>query len=223
RNFVSQMVTEIKNKIYEFVNVGKHIVEGIIEGISSMVSKVVKTVENLASSALDGIRDFLGIASPAKAFIEIGKFCSLGMAEGIAKYAGNVVNETETLGDDVLSSMESTMTQLARAIETDMDVQPTITPVLDLSDVKSGANSLASMLNKGQTYGLAQKVSKQNSLKADDQNGSNMTDNSTTIHNKFELNGLTVRTEADIDEIAKKLYQKQQTSMRGKGLRPAYV
>ncbi|MGL5255380.1 MAG: tape measure protein [Brevinema sp.] len=223
RDFVNQMVDEIQNKVYEFVNVGKNIANGIIDGISSMTSNVVSTVKNLASSALDGIKDFLGIASPSKAFIEIGKFCSVGMAEGITKYANAVVNETKNLGGDALSTMKSTMTKLADAVESDIDAQPIITPVLDLSDVKSGANTLANMLNKGQTYGLAQTISKQNATKVDVQNGSGSSNNSTTINNKFELNGLTVRSEADIDAIAKKLYQKQQTSMRGKGLRTTYA
>lgn len=206
----------------EFVNVGKNIVNGIIDGIQSMVSNVVSTVENLADQALDGIRDFLGIASPSKAFAEVGKFCAVGMADGITKYASGVTDATEDMGDASLKTMQDTMSRLTDAMNADLDSAPVITPVLDLTDVKSGANTLANMLSKGQSYSLAQNVSKQAQLSSALQNGSDPTaTGETTIINKFDLTGLTVRSEADIDAIAKKLLQKQQTAMRGKGMRNA--
>lgn len=208
--------------ISEFVNVGKNIVNGIIDGIQSMISNVVSTVENLADQALDGIKDFLGIASPSKAFAEVGKFCAVGMADGITKYASGVTDATEDMGDASLKTMQDTMSRLTDAMNADLDSAPVITPVLDLTDVKSGANTLANMLSKGQSYSLAQNVSKQAQLSSALQNGSDPTaTGETTIINKFDLTGLTVRSEADIDAIAKKLLQKQQTAMRGKGMRNA--
>ena len=208
--------------ISEFVNVGKNIVNGIIDGIQSMISNVVSTVENLADQALDGIRDFLGIASPSKAFAEVGKFCAVGMADGITKYASGVTDATEDMGDASLKTMQDTMSRLTDAMNADLDSAPVITPVLDLTDVKSGANTLANMLSKGQSYSLAQNVSKQAQLSSALQNGSDPTaTGETTIINKFDLTGLSVRSEADIDAIAKKLLQKQQTAMRGKGMRNA--
>ena len=208
--------------ISEFVNVGKNIVNGIIDGIQSMISNVVSTVEDLADQALDGIKDFLGIASPSKAFAEVGKFCAVGMADGITKYASGVTDATEDMGDASLKTMQDTMSRLTDAMNADLDSAPVITPVLDLTDVKSGANTLANMLSKGQSYSLAQNVSKQAQLSSALQNGSDPTaTGETTIINKFDLTGLTVRSEADIDAIAKKLLQKQQTAMRGKGMRNA--
>lgn len=222
RDFLGQMVDTIQNKVSEFVNVGKNIVNGIIDGIQSMISNVVSTVKNLADQALDGIKDFLGIASPSKAFAEVGKFCAVGMADGITKYASGVTDATEDMGDASLKTMQDTMSRLTDAMNADLDSAPVITPVLDLTDVKSGANTLANMLSKGQSYSLAQNVSKQAQLSSALQNGGDpAATGETTIINKFDLTGLTVRSEADIDAIAKKLLQKQQTAMRGKGMRNA--
>ena len=220
--FVDGILSFFGTSVSEFVNVGKNIVNGIIDGIQSMISNVVSTVENLADQALDGIRDFLGIASPSKAFAEVGKFCAVGMADGITKYASGVTDATEDMGDASLKTMQDTMSRLTDAMNADLDSAPVITPVLDLTDVKSGANTLANMLSKGQSYSLAQNVSKQAQLSSALQNGSDPTaTGETTIINKFDLTGLTVRSEADIDAIAKKLLQKQQTAMRGKGMRNA--
>lgn len=226
KEFLSEMVDTVQNKISDFLDVGKNIVDGIIDGIKSKISDVVSTVKSLAASALQGIKDFLEIASPSKAFAEVGKFCAVGMADGVIANTSGVVDATEDMGDASLKTMQNTMSKITDAMNADLDSAPVITPVLDLTDIKSGANSLANMLSKGQSYKLAQNVSKQDQLSTILQNGSNSDAaiGETTIINKFDLTGLTVRSEADIDAIAKKLLQKQQTAMRGKGVRnPAYA
>jgi len=222
RDFLSEMINTIQGKVSDFMDVGKNIVGGIIDGIQSMIGNVVNTVKNLASSALDGIKDFLGIASPSKEFALVGRYCDEGMADGIARYSKLVTDETEALGDDSLKTMKSTMSKLSDALDTDLDANPVITPVLDLSDVESGANALSNLLNKGQSYGLAASISKSEQRSASDQNGSDSSGNTTTVVNKFDLSNLTVRQESDVDAIAEKLYRKQQTAMRGKGMRVAY-
>ena len=198
------------------------ILQGMIDGIQSMTGNVINTVKNLASSALDGIKNVLGIASPSKEFALVGRYCDEGMAGGIARYSKVVTDETEALGDDSLKTMKSTMSKLSDALDTDLDANPVITPVLDLSDVESGASALSSLLNKGQAYGLAASISKSEQRNASDQNGSDSSNNTTTVVNKFDLSNLTIRQESDVDAIAEKLYHKQQTAMRGKGMRVAY-
>ena len=198
------------------------ILQGMIDGIQSMIGNVVNTVKNLASAALDEAKDILGIASPSKEFALVGRYCDEGMADGIARYSKVVTDETEALGGDSLKIMKSTMSKLSDALDTDLDANPVITPVLDLSDVESGASALSSLLNKGQAYGLAASISKSEQRNASDQNGSDSSNNTTTVVNKFDLSNLTIRQESDVDAIAEKLYHKQQTAMRGKGMRVAY-
>ena len=52
-----------------------------------------------------------------------------------------------------------------------------------------------------------------------DQNRIGDNSTTTTIVNQFDLTGLVVRAETDIDAIASKLYQKQQVAQRGRGMR----
>ncbi len=118
------------------------------------------------------------------------------------------------------------MKGLSDAIDTDMNMNPVITPVLDLSQVQSGAHSLSGMLDQNKSYTLASTVAHTANLAQASQNGSNLSTDEpkqTIINNNFNLSGLTVRSESDIDEISRKLYQKQQIAMRGKGMRTVYA
>lgn len=63
------------------VDVGKEIVRGIWDGITSMASWITEKVTGFFSGIVDGVKGFLGIASPSKAFAEIGGY----MAEGLGK------------------------------------------------------------------------------------------------------------------------------------------
>ena len=224
-DLIDDMIQPFKDSLTEYYNLGADLADAVSRGIESMISDVVETVQGMADEALEGIKDFLEIASPSKKFLEVGKNMALGMANGVANTASYVVGETKNLGQSALSTMGMVMGQLSDAISTDVDLAPIITPVLDLSDVKTGANTLSSILDQNQTtYGLAQTVSKQTRMNI--QNGSSEVAANeavgSTISNNFNISGLTVRSETDINEIAKQLYQLQQNSMRSRGLRPAY-
>ena len=93
------------------------------------------------------------------------------------------------------------------------DLTFTITPVLDLSAVRS--NDIAQLLNKPVQLGTTSTRLAEEAV----QNGSRDVTPTTTIINKFDLTGLTVRQESDVDAIATKLYQKQQIAARGRGQR----
>ena len=68
--------------------VGSDILDGIASGIMEGGKKLVDREKNVASGALNGVKDFLGIHSPSKVFQdEVGKMIDFGLAEGLIKYA----------------------------------------------------------------------------------------------------------------------------------------
>jgi len=219
RSFVAQCVSEIGQKYESFKSAGANLVQGFIEGIGSWISRAATKAAELAKSALSAAEAALGEKSPSKEFARIGAYCSIGMANGISEYAGTVEDATTEMAKSSLNVMSDTMSKLSDEMS-NIDATPTITPVLDLSNVKSGVNTLSGMLDSTQSYALAQSISRQSELGSSIQNGSNLSGNGeTTIVNKFDMTGLTIRSEADIDEIARKLLLKQQSAMRGRGVR----
>ena len=116
------------------------------------------------------------------------------------------------------------MSQISDAVSTEINSDPVIRPVLDLTGVQSGANALNSMM-ASKTYGLAvSKINQDRSSLTNRQNGSNLFgEQGQLIKNEFNLYGVTIRSEADIDKIADQLYRKQENAMRARGIKPSYA
>jgi tape measure domain-containing protein len=123
------------------------IVKGMIKGLAAGGGEIAKEAKNVAKRALDAAKDFLGIHSPSKAFEEVGEFSDKGLAGGLDKYSHIVGKAAEGVGSNALNTLASTLSNVSKVVsEKNFDLQPTITPVLDLSSVKATASKLGSIL-----------------------------------------------------------------------------
>ena len=206
------------------VTVGQGIGDGVIRGINNRADNIVQAGTQLALRLIRAVMDYLGESSPSKVFAEIGEYIDLGLVDGINGYSNLVMKSAEQLGQDSIDGLKSVMSQISDAVSMEINSDPVIRPVLDLTGVKSGANDLNSII-AGSSYNLAaSKLIRDRSMIADRQNGSNLFDeNRQVIKNEFNLYGVTVRSEADIDKIAEQLYHKQENAMRLRGMKPSYA
>ena len=86
------------------------------------------------------------INSPSKIFRELGYSTGEGYVQGIDRYEGRVASAAENMGATALETLKATMSDIADAVMTDVDAQPTIRPVLDLTEVRKSAGQLGGML-----------------------------------------------------------------------------
>lgn len=70
---------------FDWGSVGKNIVEGIKNGFVNMWNSFKQTVENVFTGLVDGVKSFLGIASPSKVFAGIGGYMAEGLGQGFDK------------------------------------------------------------------------------------------------------------------------------------------
>ncbi|MBO5906209.1 MAG: tape measure protein [Kiritimatiellae bacterium] len=163
----------IKTKLSEFKNVGKDMIVGLANGIKENATSVVNKVKEVGQNALNGLKNFLGIKSPSREFMEIGRYSDEGFAKGLSKFAGVVANSATSVGDSALSSMRKSMAGISEVINDDIDSQPTIRPVLDLSAIRSGANSIGGMFGDASVGVLANVGSISSMMNSRNQNGGN--------------------------------------------------
>lgn len=192
-----------------FNNAGYNAAAGFANGIRSGTYRVISAAQYMAYSAKVAAERELDENSPSKIFAGIGKFVSLGFANGITDYAYKAVSASKELASGPIDAVAEALAEM----EDNDDLEFTITPIIDLSNVRSTdiAQLLRTPVQLGQTSAkLAAEV---------DQNGNRPVAETTQIVNKFDCTGMVVREEADIDRIAAKLYQKQQTASRGRGVR----
>jgi len=128
-------------------NLAVAIIDGMTGGLASGAGRVISAVRDIAGNALDSALGFLGIGSPSKEFIKVGEAIVEGWALGMQDNA--VAATTEQIGADVLSTAKLVTEKVAQVMQ-DMDaVEPTITPVLDLSRIQSQAAGVSDILSSG--------------------------------------------------------------------------
>ena len=133
------------DKADDFETAGKNFGQGLVNGINAKQTAVYNAAYALGQKAVQGEKDGQKSNSPSKLTIQAGKWFGEGLVIGIRKMDTQVYNAGHSLGETATRSMSSAVSRVADAINTDIDAQPTIRPVLDLSDVRAGANSINGM------------------------------------------------------------------------------
>lgn len=126
---------------------GLAVVRGMASGISGAVGTIKDAAVNAAKDALNAAKDFLGIHSPSRLFRdEVGVHVPTGIAEGIDKSAHIPVRAVERMGNNALEAMKRTMAGVSDAMAVEGDMNPVISPVLDLSALTKEANKMSGIL-----------------------------------------------------------------------------
>ena len=103
----------------------------------------------LGSNALKGIRKAIAEGSPSKKAMKSGGFTGEGFVIGIRKWINAAHIAGRDLGDSSVSSLKRSISNMSKLVM-DTSTTPTIRPVLDLSNVKMGLDSIDSMFNQNQ-------------------------------------------------------------------------
>lgn len=75
---------------FDWLGLGKNIVEGIIDGFVEMWNDFKNTVHDAVTGVVDEVKDILGIASPSKVFAGIGGYMAEGLGQGFDKEFSSV-------------------------------------------------------------------------------------------------------------------------------------
>lgn len=199
----------------EFSAAGKQCAEGFAAGITANTFKAQATASAMALAALNAAKAVLRINSPSKAFRDIGMSVPEGFAMGIDKLGGMVKNSAVEMADGAIDGTRTAIARIADAINSDIDAQPTIRPVLDLSDVQSGANSLSGMFNMTPSVGVMANVGAISSMMNNRQNGGNddvisaLKDLKSSLSGRtgdtYSINGITYDNGSNVSEAIKTL------------------
>ena len=148
-------VTTIRNYYTSFSNAGGYLGDGLVVGINSRQTAVYNAAYKLGQKAVQGEKDGQKSNSPSKLTIQSGKWFGEGLVIGIKAMGNKVYNAGYNLGDTAVSSISSSISKVADLINTGIDVEPTIHPVLDLSDVQSGARTISGLFANGASVGVS--------------------------------------------------------------------
>ena len=130
----------------KLLQAGRDLIQGFINGLAEKAGAVVAKATEIAGGAVNAVKNFLGINSPSRVFKEIGKFTAQGMAVGLDKYAYMAENSASNIAEGVLNNVKNPLSNVTKLLNGEIDANPKITPVVDLTNVKNGARLLNGML-----------------------------------------------------------------------------
>ncbi|MBO7453156.1 MAG: hypothetical protein J6U54_22720 [Clostridiales bacterium] len=133
---------DLSMKSTKFETYGKNLVLGLQKGITDNQALAVDAAKGMATSTGAVVPKALKEHSPSRLTYGFGKFFSQGFANGINDYAGEAVNAATGMSDEIVNTANTIISSLARVIDSDIDMQPTIRPVLDTSNIEKGAGKL---------------------------------------------------------------------------------
>ena len=104
--------TPVKNAIETLKNInlfeiGKNMIQGLINGIKNMIGKVKETIGNIADTVTGGIKRALKIQSPSKVMEEMGEYTGEGFAVGIKKSLGGIEKQTNAMAMTPISDWQN--------------------------------------------------------------------------------------------------------------------
>lgn len=135
---VSKLVTSIKNFIFgditnvatsigtKAASIGTNIIDGIKKGINNAKNKVIDTMKNIANSAIDTVKSYLGIKSPSRKFAEVGRFMMLGLDKGLGDHEDMIYDDLKDISNKIVDAMDL-----------NMDYDPVIKPTVDTSEIQN--------------------------------------------------------------------------------------
>ena len=157
-----QEMTEVAKKILSeagWTETGQQIPAGLAEGVSLSKSAFLDELTNMALAGVEAVKNTLEINSPSRVFRELGNFTGLGFVSGLSDYVEKSYAAGANMADYATDGLSNAMSIVADLLNGDMDAQPTIRPVLDLSNVMHGAEQINSLFYPQRTIGLAGQAS----------------------------------------------------------------
>jgi tape measure domain-containing protein len=146
KHIATTLVEGVKGGLTGMKEAGRDLVIGLANGIKEHVGKAIDAAASLAREVLDKIRAVFDENSPSGETTESGKHLDEGLAIGIAKFAGVVLNSVKKLGDDTINAFSGVVSNISNAINSDLEFSPSITPVLDLTNIQNGSSQIEGLL-----------------------------------------------------------------------------
>lgn len=153
-NAFSHLWDWISNGFKGLVDVGGNLISGLWQGITGAAGAVWNGICDFGSSIVNGFCDFFGIHSPSRVMAGIGEYLSLGLAQGITNETGSVVQGVQDVSDTALSTMMDLAQRVGDIASDDFEYEPSIQPVVDMSDVQNGVDWLNDTLFQNGTVAL---------------------------------------------------------------------
>ena len=143
-------VTAIRDYHDQFKQAGAYLVEGFADGISENTYRAEAKARAMAKAAAEAAEEELDEHSPSRVGYHIGDFFGLGFVNAIGTYAVKAYNASADMAKSAKTGLGNAIAKVKDMIDNGVDTQPTIRPILDLSDVEEKSHRLNTLFSRSQ-------------------------------------------------------------------------
>ena len=129
------------------VQAGRDLIEGLKQGIKQKAKAIYDAASETVSKAITAAKNALKINSPSKVFIGIGGSVNEGFAKGLTKYSRWTSSAATNLAENVIDTVTNPLSRISSIMDENIDANPTITPVLDLSNVEHNSRRIGDLVS----------------------------------------------------------------------------
>ena len=204
KNFVTRVVSDpigAALDLYEAMkDIGSNIIQGLLDGIESLAGDAVEFGKDIADEVIGAVKGAFAVRSPSRVMRDIGQYVDEGLILGFKDKANNVVNTMTSLAENTVDPVRDAAMTISDLINNEMNGNPTITPVIDMSNVQAASGAISSMFNSQSIDMNANLSGISNSIRRiqnEDPNAdlmdaiSGLKDNINNNINTYNVNGIT--------------------------------
>lgn len=139
------LAKDAKNELY---SASVQAAKGFVQGLKDNRKAIQDEMDKIADGMVKGLKKKLKIKSPSRVMIGLGKFTGQGLANGLKAMVPTVGSAAESVGDSAMDTLRDVMDEIVKkmAESDEFDLDPTITPILDLSDVRDKSKTLRDLM-----------------------------------------------------------------------------
>lgn len=132
-----------------FYRIGEYITRGVSEGMGSnyAMNGVIQAAGNVVAEALDVMMSVAQINSPSKRTILMGRYLDEGVGIGMIDNIKMVTDPAKMISDEAINAMSEGMMKVYALIDSGAEFEPTISPVIDLTNARKSAAELGTLFS----------------------------------------------------------------------------
>lgn len=155
------MIKPIQDKSKLMRGIGNDFVDGFVQGALSKesISKLEEAAIYTAAHYMSIVQQTGDSHSPSRKMAQIGTWFIQGFVNGINSLKDLVGLSARDTAQTSIDAMSETLAMASDIFGADLDVDPTIKPIMDLSDVTDGVSAINGMFRSAGTMKLAGSVS----------------------------------------------------------------
>ena len=209
----------------DFYDAGKYLVEGFAAGITDNTWRAEAEARAMARAAAIAAERELDINSPSRVFYRIGDYTGQGFIDALSDYSDKSYSASAMMARSAKQGLSDSISKIKDVIGSDIDAQPTIRPVLDLSDLKTGMGAVNGLFNSRESLGIVANVGSINArMNRSIQNGTNSEvvsaidqlrkDLGSNMGNVYNIDGVTYDDGSNISEAVQALVRAARVERR---------